>query len=325
MKKWAAVLLAILVAAAGLWYFKWGASKPPGTATVKEVALINPVGPTVIPVIGLDKGKVPCDIPIKVSYWKSNDDLVGSLSKGDVDFAVIPITQAVNLYAKQKDMVLLGVHEWKVFYLAASNNAGFENWSSMKGTTVYTPGNKGQTVDVLLRAALTKNNLKPEVDVKIVYATAPEIVQLFQSGKVEYAALPEPYATAATQGSIGKIVLDFQKVWAELSGGPERIPVAGLFVKKSFLETNPSATAKVEKAFTDSLAWGAQNPDQAIELSKDTIAISPIIMTKALPNIDFHYTASRDAQKEVDAFLKKMNELYPASLPVLPDSGFYSS
>ncbi len=325
MKKWLVILLVVIIAAGGYWYWQSGriVQEAPKNS---EVSLINPVGPTVIPIIGLDKGKVVSEIPVKVSYWKNNDDLVGSLSKGDVNFAVIPITQAANLYAKQKDMVLLGVHEWKVFYMAAaSNSAGFSSWSSLNGRTVYTHGNKGQTVDVLLRAALSKNNIKPDEDVKIVYAAPQEIVQLFQAGKVEYAALPEPYATAAIQGNAGQIVLDFQKVWAELSGGPEIIPVAGLFVKKSYLNSHPEETAKVEKAFIDSLAWGNQNPDQAIDLSKETLAISPEVMRTALPRIDFHYSPVRDAKSEVDAFLKKMNELYSPSLPTVPDKEFYAS
>lgn len=325
MKKWVVVVLVLIVATAGIWYWKSGQSKTPGPSNAKqEVTLINPVGPAVIPVIALDKGKVSGEVSTRVKYWKSNDEVVAMLSKGDADFAVLPLTQAANLYASQKDLVLLGVHEWKVFYLVGSQNATFDGWKSLKGKSVYTPPSKGQTVDVLMRAAIAREGLKPDEDVKILYAAPTEIVALFQSGKIEYAALPEPYATAAISSDKGKIVLDFQKFWAQLTGGAERIPVAGLFVKKAYLDAHPNEAKAVEKLLSDSTNWGNQNVDQAIDLSKDLIATTPAIMKSALQRIDFHYVSSREAKPEVDVFLKEMKELYSPGLTAVPDAGFYA-
>lgn len=325
MKKWLAVVLVMIVAAAGIWYWRSGQSKTPVPSNVnREVNLINPVGPAVIPVIALDKGKVTGEVTPRVRYWKNNDEVVALLSKGDADFAVLPLTQAANLYASQRDLVLLGVHEWKVFYLVGSQNATFDGWKSLKGKSVYTPPSKGQTVDVLMRAAISKEGLKPDEDVKILYAAPAEIVALFQSGKIEYAALPEPYATAAMSSDKGKIVLDFQEFWAQLTGGFQRIPVAGLFVKKAYMDAHPNETKAMEKLLTDSTNWGNQNVDQAIDLSKDLIATTPAIMKSALQRIDFHYVPSREAKPEVDLFLKKMKELYSQGITAVPDAGFYA-
>ncbi|HWP97665.1 MAG TPA: ABC transporter substrate-binding protein [Syntrophomonadaceae bacterium] len=330
MKKWMPLLLVVVILAGGLWYWKSGTRTAPpaqnktAAGLNREVTLINPVGPLVIPVIALDKGKIAGDVKVAVKYWKTNDEVVAMLSKGDVDFAVLPITQAANLYAKQKNLVLVGVHEWKVFYLVAANNAEFNDWRSLKGKTVYTPPSKGQTADVLMRAGIAKEELKPDEDVKISYATPPEIIALFQSGKIDFAALPEPYATQAIAGDKGKIVLDFQKFWGELTAGPEQLPVAGLFVTKQFMDSYPAETAKVEKLFADSTTWGNVNIDQAIDLSKEIFPVPQPVMKDAMQRIDFHYVASKDAQKETDAFLKKMNELYAPALPTVPDAGFYS-
>lgn len=327
MKKWIAVLLVVIVAAAGVWYWKSGqSSKSQGPSNQNpEVNLINPVGPAVIPVIALDKGKVTGEVTPRVKYWKNNDEVVAMLSKGDADFAVVPLTQAANLYAKQKDLVLLGVHEWKVFYLVGSQNTSFNGWKSMKGKTIYTPPSRGQTVDVLMRAAMAQEGLNPDEDVKIFYAPPPEIVALFQSGKIDYAALPEPYATAAIASDKGKIVLDFQKFWSQLTGGAERIPVAGLFVKKAYMDAHPNETKAVEKLLIDSTNWGNQNVDQAVELSQELIATTPAIMKSALQRIDFHYVPSREAKPEVELFLNKMKELYGQGITAIPDAGFYAS
>lgn len=327
MKKWWSVFLLLVVATGTVWYWNKTQTKAPGESpppSSRQVALINPTGPAVIPVAALDKGKVAGEPAVKVKYWKNNDEVVALLGKGEADFAVLPLTQAANLYATQKDLVLVGVHEWKVFYLVASANSSFEGWKALRGKSIYTPPSRGQTVDVLMRAAMAREGLKPDEDVKILYATPPEIVALFQSGKIDYAALPEPYATAAIASGKGKIALDFQKFWGGLTGGPEQIPIAGLFVRKQFLQIHPEDVKKMEKLFIDSTNWGNQNPDLAIELSKDIIAASPPIMKSALERIDFHYVPSRQARPEVELFLSKMKELYPAGLSSLPDAGFYA-
>lgn len=330
MKKWLPLLLVVVVLTGGVWYWKTGHKAPPpaqnqsATGLNRAATLINPVGPLVIPIIAMDKGKVTGDVKVQVKYWKTNDEVVAMLSKGDVDFAVLPVTQAANFYAKEKNMVMLGVHEWKVFYLVAAKNAKFENWESLQGKTVYTPPSKGQTVDVLMRAAIAKEGLKPDEDVKISYAAPPEIIALFQSGKIDFAALPEPYVTQAIAGDKGQIVLDFQKFWGELTGGPERIPVAGLFVTKQFLDAYPGETAKVEKLFADSTAWGNANIDQAVDLSKDIFPVPQPVIKEAMKRIDFHYVPAKDAQKESEAFLQKMNALFAPALPSVPDAGFYN-
>ena len=41
------------------------------------------------------------------------------LTGNQTDFAILPVTLAANLYANQQDLMLVGVHEWKVFYLLA--------------------------------------------------------------------------------------------------------------------------------------------------------------------------------------------------------------
>lgn len=329
MKRWLPILLLIVILTGVVWYLNSeNRINPPAQNNSsaqlnREVTLINPVGPVVIPVTALDKGKVAGDVKVKVKYWKSNDEVVAMLSKGDVDFAVLPVTQAANLYAKEKNLVLVGVHEWKVFYLVAAQNVQFNGWQSLRGKTVYTPSPKSQTADVLMRAAMSKEGVKPDKDITISYAAPPEIVALLQSGKTDYAALPEPYATMAAAGDKGKIVLDFQELWGKMTGGPERLPVAGLFVTRKYLDAYPAEVGRVEKLFEESVAWGNTNPDQVLVLSKNILHIDEAVMKQAMKRIDFHYVPSDEAKQETQAFLQKMNQLYSPALPSVPDAGFY--
>ena len=130
-------------------------------AAMEGVTLINPVGPIVIPAAGLISGAVESSVPITVQYWKTGDEAIGLLSNDTAQFAVLPITTAVNMNAAGLDLALLGVHEWKVFYLVAADGQAFNGWDSLIGKTIYTPESKGQTVDVLTRYALTEAGITP--------------------------------------------------------------------------------------------------------------------------------------------------------------------
>lgn len=322
------ILIVAVVAVAG--YFAWkGQEGPvppaaPKEPAVSQITLLNPQGPTVVPVAGIAGGQVKGDIAVNIQYWKTNDEAIALLTSGKADFAVLPVTAAANIYASGVKIALLGVHEWKVFYMLAAQEATFDGWQSLKGKQIYIPVGKGNTVDVLLRSALAQSGLIPDKDVTIVYSPPQEIVALFKSGQVEYAALPEPFVTLATKGGNGKIVVDFQKYWAELSGGAERFPIAGLFVKQEFLDKYPQESAEAARIFAQSTSWSNQNVDQALTQSAEILPIPAPVMKEALTRIDFTYVPVKECQPEVDTFLKKMQELYPEGIKQIPDSGFYA-
>jgi len=298
---------------------------PIKTPVISEVTVLNPIGPLVFPVAGLAGSKVDTgDLKIKLQYWKTGDEAIGLLSAGKADFAVLPVVTASNINASGIKLTLLGVHEWKVFYLIAAPGNTFTSWQDLKGKQVYIPVGKGSTIDLLLNAGLENSGLKPNVDTRIVAAEPQEIVALFKSGKVQYAALPEPFVTLATQGGKGQIVLDFQKYWAELAGGPERMPIAGLFVKSDFMQKHPAETARVATAFKDSIGWSQQNVDDALTISAKTLPIPAPVMKTALTRLEITWIGSKSCQAEVKTFLTQMQKLYPEGLKKLPGEEFYA-
>jgi NitT/TauT family transport system substrate-binding protein len=296
-------------------------------APVSEVTLINPTGPAVIPVAGLDSGKValPEGAPaVKIQYWKTVDEAVGLLAGDAVQFAVLPVTMAANLSASGVDLVLLGVHEWKVFYLVAAPGKEFKDWSSLKGQTLYTPEGKGQTVDVLTRYALQKNDIQPDKDVTFAYAPTQEIVALFKEGKVDYAALPEPFVTQALAANPGsQIVLDYQEYWAKETGAQNGLPIAGLFVKRGFAQSHPQATQQVVQALIDSTEWSSANPADAIAASAKALPLPAPVLTKALERIKFAYVDAAGSKSEVLDFLTTIQTTYPEGVKKMPGDSFF--
>ncbi|QGT99117.1 ABC transporter, substrate-binding protein (cluster 10, nitrate/sulfonate/bicarbonate) [Candidatus Syntrophocurvum alkaliphilum] len=300
-----------------------------GTGSTQEETefqptILNPLGPTVIPVAGITGDKLESDIPVDVHFYKNTDEAIAMLSSDSGQFAVLPVTAAANIYNSGIDITMLGVYNWKVFYMVASNEVEFNDWGSLKEKTVYTPIGRGQTADILMRFALSKQGVDPESEVEIQYAPPQEIVTLFQTGKIDYAALPEPFASLAINDGNGEIVLDLQEYWGKINETNERIPITGLFVKNDFLDSYPQETQEIVQLFDASINWSNANVDKAIEVSQETLPIPQPIMKDALTRIDFYYVPASRCQEEVDDFLRKMQELYPQGIRELPDERFYA-
>lgn len=316
------VLLALLL----LSLVAGGCTKTPQQVTPTqptESTLINPVGPLVLPVAGIENGSVKGPITVKISYWKSNDEAIGLITGKQADFAILPVTLAANLYANQKDLVMVGVHEWKVFYLLARPGTAFSDWSSLKNKSIYMPVGKGQTVDVLSRMGVIKAGLVPDQDVKFVYAPPQEVVSLFQAGKIDYAALPEPYVTLAMKDNAGKIVLDYQEYWGKVAGVEPRVPIAGLFVRKDYATQHPQVVKDVANLLADATDWCNTNPDAAIEQAKSTLPLPPAVMKASLQRTEFKYISAADCAEEVKKYLVTIQQIDPSAIKQLPDQGFY--
>jgi NitT/TauT family transport system substrate-binding protein len=301
-----------------------GLADKSNTPEVSSITLINPLGPLVIPASGITSGNIVGNVQINVQNWKTIDEVTGLLSGEDVSFAVLPVTTAVNLNANGIDLVMLGVYEWKVFYLVASQNTQFTDWNSMIGKTVYSPEAKGQTVDTLTRYALEKAGITPDQEVNFVYAPAQEIVQLFNEGKIDFAALPEPYVSLALQGDNGKIVLDYQDYWSKESGATDGIPIAGLFVKRDFYLNHSDLVEQVAQTLSESIDWANKHPEEAITASSQLISIPEKVMQASLQRMKFEYVPASKCKQEVLDYLQAIQSTYPQGIKSIPPDDFFA-
>jgi NitT/TauT family transport system substrate-binding protein len=284
-----------------------------------SITFINPFGPTIIPISPMLEGIVKGYVNLNIILWKNPDEAIARIVSGEAKFAVLPITTAANLYSKGIDIKLVGVHEWKVFYLVSKQE--LKDLSILKGKTVYSAHGRGQTVDVLLRYLLVLNGLEPDKDVQFVYAPPQEVVALFKAGKVDFAALPEPFVSMCLTSG-GKIILDFQEEWNKISGSKNGIPVAGLFVLGE-IATYKNLIENVEKTFENSINWSNENLDKALEITSKYLTIPIPILKESMKRTEFRYVPISKCKNDVELFISKMNELYPEGLPKIPDDGFY--
>ncbi len=288
------------------------------TLSVYGITVLNPIGPSIIPVVGILEGRYGEDI--KVIFWKSVDEVVAHVKKGDVDIAVIPVSMGANLYNRGLNLKLAAVTMWKAFYIVGREQ--IEGIEDLKGKEIYMPHSRGTTVDVMLRYMLASSGIDPDRDVRFVYAPPQEIVSLLKVGKAEIAAPPEPFVSIALRIPGIEILLDVQEEWARFTGLPPRIPITGIFV----LKPSPDVP-KALKALEDSLNWALSNPEKACKGATEYLkGFDPEILKEAMKRSDYEYypmNLSSYIRWMVLEYLRAIHSVYPKAMPKVPDENFF--
>ncbi len=282
------------------------------------VKILNPIGPSIIPIVGILEGKFGEDID--VVFWKSVDEVVAHLKKGDVDIAVLPVSMGANLYNRGFRIKLAAVTMWKAFYVIGTESVN--SVADLKGKEIYMPHTRGTTVDVMLRYMIASLGMNPDEDVRFVYAPPQEIVSLLKVGKVKLAAPPEPFVTISLKIPGVKILLDIQEEWAKFTGLPPKIPITGVFI----LESSPNIS-KALKSLEESLNWALKNPKKACEITTRYLRNFDVeTLLGAMERSDYEYYSmdvSSHIRWIVMEYLRSIHSIYPKSMPKVPDEGFF--
>lgn len=144
------------------------------------------------------------------------------------------------------------------------------------------------------------------------------------SDKIEYALVPEPFATVAeTKSPDVKRVLDIQQLFAHQNGGS--YPMTLLVANAKFAKANKSTVEKFIQAYKQAFEWTVKNPSHAGALAeKNNLGLNAKIVEKAIPNAAFTWKSATDGRTEIESLLSIFLENAPESVGgKLPADEFY--
>jgi NitT/TauT family transport system substrate-binding protein len=163
--------------------------------------------------------------------------------------------------------------------------------SDLKGKTLSTP-QLGNTQDVALRAWLKSKNLSTDTsgggDVSILPQENSLTLTTFQSGDIDGAWVPEPWATRLVQEGGGKILVDEADLWP---GG--KFVTTNVIVATSFLNDHPDVVKQLIEGELASIDYIRKNPADAVQLAAKGIEtasgkpIKPELVSSSFKNLTF--------------------------------------
>jgi NitT/TauT family transport system substrate-binding protein len=213
--------------------------------------------------IGVQQGYIADQLgaatKLTTQVFNAGPDEVEALFAGGLDAAYIGPSPTVNAYGQSDGDAI------RIVSGAASGGAelvvrdGIDAPADLKGRTLASP-QLGNTQDVALRTWLTAQGLKNSVqgggDVTIAPTANSDILTLFQSGKLDGAWVPEPYASALVVNEGGHVLVDEKDLWPE-----GKFVTTHLIVRTEFLQKYPDTVDALLRANVQSVQFATTDPE----------------------------------------------------------------
>ena len=300
--------------------------------TQVRIGLLN--GPTCVPAAYLMENKKTIStegLDAELTYEKFADPqaLLPKMIKKEIDIGFMPANVAAKVYnAGNKSIICCAVVGLGNLALITTDE-NIRRFTDLKGKTVNVAG-QGATPEYMFRYLLKENKMtwsgeKADVTMDFSIPTAQLAAQLI-SGKIQYAVVPERFATIAKSKSDKVITaLDFQKEYLELTGEKELYPLSVMVVRADFAKENQELMEAFLTEYDAAVNWTIGNAAAAGSLcEKHELGLAAGIVTKAIPLSNYTYVPADSAKKSLEKLLKLFLESDKASIGgKLPDKGFY--
>lgn len=239
-------------------------------------------------------------VPVEWFTYNAGPSATEAIFAGALDVSYIGPSPVLNAYSKSKGAeirVLAGAANGGSSILLRPES-GIKTLADFRGKKIATP-QLGNTQDVQLRALLTEQGFKVTQtggDVYVVPTQNADLLQSFQSGRIDGAWAPEPFA------SILELQADAQ-VFLEDRDTNVTMLVSGV----AFLRDRAALASKLAAAHVELTDWVLKNPAEARELvvaeltALTTKAPNPAVVDKALSRVVLTNELSRPSlQKMLD-------------------------
>src|SRR4051812_9377389 len=181
------------------------------------------------------------DTKLTTQVFNAGPDEVEALFAGGLDAAYIGPSPTINAYGQSDGDAI------RIIAGAASGGAqlvvrdGIDSAADLKGTTLASP-QLGNTQDVALRTWLTEQGLKNSVsgggDVTVAPTANSDVLNLFSSGDLDGAWVPEPYASRLVLEGGGHVLVNEKDLWPD-----GEFVTTHLIVRTEFLQKYPDTVA----------------------------------------------------------------------------------
>ena len=233
------------------------------------------------------------DIKVNWVAFNAGPAEVEACFAGDIDIGYIgPVPASTANIKSDGDFVIISGAANNGAMLLARKEAGIENVQDLEGKKVAIPG-LGNTQHLLLLDLLEANKLSAVLEggtVDVVEVQNADVINLFHSGEIDAALVPEPWGTTILKNSGADIVLDYD----EFQNG-EVYSTTTVIVNKTYMEEHREIVEKFLQAHIAATKYIVQYPEEACkimnaQLYEDTgKGLEEDIITEAIGRIEFDY------------------------------------
>ena len=266
---------------------------------------------------------------VKKDNWASVDVLKSLLINGETDLAATPSYVAANLFNKGVALRLIAMQVWGMLYVIGPSGSSEQGLEALRGKTVGVPM-PNDMPGLVFRYLLEQNGWDIDSDLsKTPYNEGQDALNALLTGEVEYAVLPEHAASLSLtkgkqQGLSLERTLNLQDLWAEVTGGEARFPMAGLVMPQTLTDDHPELVGAVLNELEAAVADVNGQTDETVQTISDTTGVPVPVVKETIPRLQLKIVAAADARGELEDFYTRMSTLDPDIIGgSLPAEDFY--
>lgn len=299
-----------------------------------NVAALN--GPSGIPMAYLFENKPVVEgAEFDFQTAAGADVLLPKLLKGEVDVGILPPNVAAKVFSKNNGALLVGAVVGEGMLSLITKDGQVNSLADLKGKTVNVAG-QGATPEYLFRYLLQANGiavvadgLEPGVDSVALDFSIPaaEIAAALLSGRIQYAVVPEPFATVATtKDAAVRRAVNLQDAYRAVTGDASaNYPMTVVVIRKELAASSPELVRGFLAAYQEAVEWTLAHPAEAgVLVEKHTLGLQAPITTKVIPNGAYVFVPAVQAQPQLEGLLSIFLDFAPESIGgQLPAQDFY--
>jgi NitT/TauT family transport system substrate-binding protein len=246
------------------------------------------------------------DASLETFTFNSGTEASEALLSESIDATFIGPNPAINAFAESGGEVTLvaGTTSGGASLVVAQD---IDSAEDLIGNTLATPS-LGNTQDVALRAWLADEGIETDVtgggEVTITPQENADTLTTFQSGDIQGAWVPEPWATRLVNEGGGKVLVDESDLWTDTDG---RFVTTHLLVRSDYLEENPANVKALIEGLLDAIDEANGDAAQAQTVTNDGIEkittkrLGDEVIAGAWENLEFTYDpVAASLQKSAD-------------------------
>lgn len=266
---------------------------------------------------------------VQKDNWNTTDVLKSLLVNGETDLAATPSYVAANLFNKGVALRLIAMQVWGMLYVIGPSGSSEQGLEALRGKTVGVPM-PNDMPGLVFRYLLEQNGWDIDSDLsKTPYNEGQDALNALLTGEVEYAVLPEHAASLSLtkgkqQGLSLERTLNLQDLWAEVTGGEARFPMAGLVMPQTLTDDHPELVGAVLNELEAAVADVNGQTDETVQTISDTTGVPVPVVKETIPRLQLKIVAAADARGELEDFYTRMSTLDPDIIGgSLPAEDFY--
>ena len=226
---------------------------------------------------------------LQTQLFNAGPAAIEALTAGAIDAAFLGPSPAINSFVKSHGASL------RIVAGATENGASLvvkpsiSSVAELRGKTIADP-QLGGTQDVSLREYLFRNGLKVQTnggsDVDVVNQDNSQTLNLFKSGQVDGAWLPEPWASQLVVTAGAKTLVDESTLWPG-----HAFPTTILIVASAYLDQHPDTVKALISGELTTIARIAKDPAASASAINDALGsltgkkLPTAVITAAFKNI----------------------------------------